>query len=157
MDAKRGVYTAYLCSAGKYSSASIPGLKKAREESVRASLECRRAAVDDDGAVASACAICSELGLECRRTGTYGIKSVQRPEDISLDVLADRHVLNLTDEGDDALEGFLAALKVLPRSLTHKRIELPVGEGLSIVRGDTLGKTGDAQEGQQLALERLKS
>ena len=34
--AKSGVYTAYLCSAGKYSKGSIPGLKKAREASVSA-------------------------------------------------------------------------------------------------------------------------
>jgi hypothetical protein len=41
--AKRGVYTAYLCSAGKYSNANIPGLKKAREASVNARLECCKA------------------------------------------------------------------------------------------------------------------
>jgi hypothetical protein len=41
--AKRGVYTAYLCSAGKYSNANIPGLKNAREASVSARLECCRA------------------------------------------------------------------------------------------------------------------
>lgn len=29
--ANNGEYTAYVCSAGKYSSASIPGLKNARE------------------------------------------------------------------------------------------------------------------------------
>jgi len=41
--AKRGVYTAYLCSAGKYSNANIPGLKNAREASVSARLESCRA------------------------------------------------------------------------------------------------------------------
>lgn len=55
MDANNGVYTAYLCSAGKYSNANIPGLKKARDESVRASLECCSAAVDEDEDVDKAC------------------------------------------------------------------------------------------------------
>lgn len=39
MLANSGVYTAALCSAGKYSKANIPGLKKAREDSVRALAE----------------------------------------------------------------------------------------------------------------------
>lgn len=45
--ANNGVYTAYLCSAGKYSKASMPGLKKARDESVNAREEWRRVSVKD--------------------------------------------------------------------------------------------------------------
>ena len=48
MEAKSGVYTAYLCSAGKYSSASMPGLKNAREESVNARAELFSAAMGDE-------------------------------------------------------------------------------------------------------------
>lgn len=49
--ANNGVYTAYLCSAGKYKSANIPGLKKAREARVRACAECRRMRVGEVGEV----------------------------------------------------------------------------------------------------------
>jgi hypothetical protein len=37
--ANKGEYTAYLCSAGKYRSASIPGLKNALEAKLKASAE----------------------------------------------------------------------------------------------------------------------
>jgi hypothetical protein len=37
--ANKGVYTAYLCSAGQYNFANIPGLKNAREARVAAMLE----------------------------------------------------------------------------------------------------------------------
>jgi hypothetical protein len=48
--ANSGAYTAYVCSGGKYNSASIPGLKKAREERVKARLECNKARDADCGA-----------------------------------------------------------------------------------------------------------
>ena len=41
--ANNGAYTAYRCSGGKYNSANIPGLKKAREAIVTASAEYREA------------------------------------------------------------------------------------------------------------------
>lgn len=49
--ANNGVYTAYLCSAGKYNNASIPGLKNAREASVRARDECCKVRVSVSGEV----------------------------------------------------------------------------------------------------------
>lgn len=54
-EANSGVYTAYLCSAGKYSSASIPGLKNAREARVNASLEWCRADIKEDEPSAKTC------------------------------------------------------------------------------------------------------
>ena len=45
MLANSGVYTAALCSAGKYNRANIPGLKKAREDSVRALAEFSRVCI----------------------------------------------------------------------------------------------------------------
>lgn len=41
--ASSGVYTARLCSGGKYRRANIPGLKNAREADVNASRECCKA------------------------------------------------------------------------------------------------------------------
>lgn len=55
--ANKGVYTAYLCSAGKYSSASIPGLKKAREASASARAECWNVCVSECGEDAYICPI----------------------------------------------------------------------------------------------------
>jgi len=57
IDANSGVYTAYLCSAGKYSNASIPGLKKARDATDSALLDHRRAIAGEAAAVRYACIV----------------------------------------------------------------------------------------------------
>ena len=76
--ANRGVYTARLCSGGKYRRASIPGLKNAREAAVNACAECWNARSGDVERVLWSC-LCIWLvsGLVNERVDEIGMEGIE--------------------------------------------------------------------------------
>ena len=59
---------------------------------------------------------------------TYCVKLVQRVLHVALNVLPDGHILDLVHEGNDTGQRFHTILEILPRTLTDKGVQLPVGE-----------------------------
>ena len=71
---------------------------------------------------------------------TNHVESVQGTLHVALYVLSNRHVLDLIDQGNDALECIFTIVHILLRPESNQRVELPIGKWLGTVIFHALGK-----------------
>ena len=84
---------------------------------------------------------------------TNHVESVQCTLHVALYVLSNRHVLDLIDQGNDALECIFTVVHILLRPESNQGVELPIGKRLGTVVFHAVGKRWNPKQGQKLVTE----